>query len=128
MTRLVPRQLVDTPSVLVAGPAAVALSSFLRRYRREWCEHAAPFAVSIEVAETVAALEMVADAFRRVPIAEPLSVPIAEPGLPLPGVMTTTEAAGQRGVSERWIRRQLETGRLPGRKVAGRWLVEDVET
>jgi len=34
------------------------------------------------------------------------------------------EVADRLKCSERWIRAQLADGRLPGRKVAGRWMVD----
>jgi len=122
-----PRQLFDGPVVVVGAPAALALASFLRRHRREWLEHAAPFAaVSLEVATTIEALGLCADVFRRsqVPDAEPKTVPSPEVALPSRAMVTPWEAAGRLAVSERWVRRLLSDGRLPGQKVAGRWMVD----
>jgi|GEM_PF-1492586 len=122
-----PRQLIDGPAVIVGGPAALALAAFLRRYQREWREHAAPFAAaSIEVATTIEALGRCAAAFKRsqVPNPEANQLPSAEVGLPSRPMVTPEIAAGRLGCSERWIRHLLSDGRLPGAKVAGRWMVD----
>jgi len=125
-----PRQLFDGPVVVVGAPAALALASFLRRHRREWLEHAAPFAaVSLEVATTIEALGRCADAFKQsqVPDGASGSLPNAAPPLPSSVVddwISVKEVADRLHSSERWVRRLLEDGRLPGRKVNGRWLVD----
>jgi hypothetical protein len=125
-----PRRVYRGPVVIVEGPAAVAIAGFIRANRSEWRQFVAPYAVtSIEIPETIAALELCAQAFRRsqVPTAEPMSVPITEPGIPSKPMETTEQAAARRGVSDSWVRRQLRDGRLPGRKIAGRWMVEREE-
>jgi len=122
-----PRRLFRGPLVLVEGTTATVLVGFLRRHRREWREHAAVFAAaSLEVAETVAALEMAAEAFKQsqVPDAEAKTVPPAEVALASAAMVTTETAAGRRGVSERWIRQLLMDGRLHGKKIGGRWMVD----
>jgi len=125
-----PRQVFDGPVVIVTGPTAIALSSFLRRHRREWLEHAAPYArASIEVATTVEAICLAADMFKRsqVPEGLPSALPNAAPRLPssiVDGWVSVKEVADRLRCSERWIRTLLMDGRLPGRKVAGRWMVD----
>ncbi|MGI8514502.1 MAG: helix-turn-helix domain-containing protein [Acidimicrobiia bacterium] len=119
-----PRQLFSGPVVVVSGPAALALAAFLRRYQREWRELAPPYAqASIEVADTVAAICLVADMFKRRQLPE-AALPPPEMHLPLSGMVTPEIAAGRLGLSERRIRQLLNGGRLPGHKVNGRWLVD----
>ncbi|MGI8515381.1 MAG: helix-turn-helix domain-containing protein [Acidimicrobiia bacterium] len=127
---LPPRQLIDGPAAVVGGPAALALAAFLRRYQREWRELAPPYAqASIEVADTVAAICLAADMFKRrqLPDGASGSLPNAAPRLPSSVVddwLSVKEAADRLRRSERWVRRLLEDGRLSGRKVNGRWLVD----
>ena len=124
-----PRRLFRGPLVLVEGTTATVLVGFLRRHRREWLEHAAPFAaVSLEVATTIEALGRCADAFKQsqVPDGASGSLPNAAPPLPSSVVddwISVKEVADRLHSSERWVRRLLEDGRLAGHKVNGRWLV-----
>ena len=122
-----PRRLFRGPLVLVEGTTATVLVGFLRRYQREWREHAAPYAhASIEVATTIEALGQCAETFKRsqVPNLEVNRLPSPEVALPSRAMVTPWEAAGRLAVSERWVRRLLSDGRLPGQKVAGRWMVD----
>ena len=124
---LPPRQLFAGPTVVVSGPTAVALSRFLRKHRREWEEHVAPYArLTMDIATTVEAFDRCAETFKRsqVPDSEVTQLPIAEPFLRLEAMETTREAADRLRVSERWVRRMLIDGRLVGRKVGGRWMVD----
>ncbi|MGI8518637.1 MAG: hypothetical protein ACR2ME_09935 [Acidimicrobiia bacterium] len=122
---LQPRALIVRPSVLVGPVTCLALAAFLRSHREAWREHAARYSAGApEMSFEIQALEMAAKLFTSSQF--PAALPEAEADLSSPSMVTPWEAAGRRNCTERWIRQLLTDGRLPGRKINGRWLV-DVE-